>query len=195
MTAEQFFIDTSIPIYAAGKPSEHKEACASLLEKIEAGELEAATDTEVLQEILYRSHRLEMDAQGVELCNNVLRLGMRVLSVSKKDIEEALVLFAKYSPRQGPAARHSSRGGHAEQRHSKNRDSRQALWGRNQGSAKGRAQKAVVTRLLSMRSHQRLDPRLKPSDARRLPRSDGREALIFPLRARRARASAARTCA
>lgn len=100
--SEAYFIDSSIPIYAAGKPSEHKEACGKLLARIEARELEAAIDTEVIQEILYRFHRLELNAKGLELCNNVMRLGMRVLPVSRSDIQEALLLFEKYAPSKVP---------------------------------------------------------------------------------------------
>jgi predicted nucleic acid-binding protein len=102
MPDEPLFIDTSVPIYAAGRPSEHKEACAKVLEKVERDELDAAIDTEVIQEILYRFHRLEMGRQGLELCRNLLRLGLRVVPVLKRDVEDALPLFEKYSPRRIP---------------------------------------------------------------------------------------------
>ncbi len=102
MTADTLFVDTSIPIYAAGRPSEHKEICTRLLEKIEADELKTAIDTEVIQEILYRFYRLEMDGEGLELGRNVLRLGMRVFPVIKRDIEDALLLFGKYSSSRVP---------------------------------------------------------------------------------------------
>jgi predicted nucleic acid-binding protein len=94
---EVFFIDTSIPIYAAGRPSEHKEACTRILEMIEGTEIRAAIDTEVIQEILYRFHRLDMQKQGLDLSQNVLRLNPRILPVLKRDIEYALILFEKYS--------------------------------------------------------------------------------------------------
>ncbi len=95
-------MDTSIPIYAAGRPSEHKEACSRILEKIERDELDAVIDTEVIQEILYRFYRLDMMKQGLELSRNVMRLGLRVLPVLKRDIEDALQLFEKYSSRRIP---------------------------------------------------------------------------------------------
>ena len=90
-------MDTSIPIYAAGKPSDHKETCTKLLEKVEKGELKAAIDAEVIQEILYRFHRLGMPRQGLELSGHVLRLSIRVLPVVRRDIDEAILLFSKYS--------------------------------------------------------------------------------------------------
>jgi uncharacterized protein len=96
MTSETLFMDTSIPIYAAGRPSDQKDACARLLEKVESGALKVAIDTEVIQEIMCRFHRLDMDESGLDLCENVLRLGMRVLPVSRRDVEEALRLSRKY---------------------------------------------------------------------------------------------------
>ena len=96
MVSETLFLDTSIPLYAAGKPSEHKDVCIKLLEKIERRELKAAIDTEVIQEILYRFHRLNMRGPGIELSRHVLRLGMRVLPVARRDIDATLLLFSKY---------------------------------------------------------------------------------------------------
>ncbi len=102
MTTDTLFVDTSIPIYAAGRPSELKDTCTGLLEKIEEDGLKAAIDTEVIQEILYRFHRLDMDGEGLELSGHVLRLGMRVFPVVKRDIEDALLLFGKYSSSRVP---------------------------------------------------------------------------------------------
>lgn len=100
--SERYFLDTSIPIYAAGKPSEHKVACARVLERIENKELKAAIDTEVVQEILFRYSRLEMPKEGLELSQNVLRLGMVVLPVAKEDIEDTLSLYETYHSRRVP---------------------------------------------------------------------------------------------
>ncbi|MGH9919380.1 MAG: type II toxin-antitoxin system VapC family toxin [Nitrososphaerales archaeon] len=99
---ERYFLDTSIPIYAAGRPSEHKEACTRVLEKIEKRELKAAIDTEVVQEILFRFHSLEMANEGLELSQNVLRLGLHVFPVIRKDIEDTLSLYETYSSKGVP---------------------------------------------------------------------------------------------
>lgn len=96
MDSETLFLDTSIPIYASAKPNEHKDECIKLLEKVERRELRTAIDTEVIQEILYRFHRLDMQGRGIELSRHVLRLGVRILPVARKDIDEALLLFSKY---------------------------------------------------------------------------------------------------
>jgi len=102
MTPETLFMDTSIPIYAAGRQSDNKDACARLLEKVESGALRVAIDTEVVQEIMYRFHRLDMAEEGLELCENVLRLGTRVLPVARRDIDESLRLSRIYLSRKVP---------------------------------------------------------------------------------------------
>lgn len=48
------FIDTAIPMYAAGKEHPLKAPCLEILSWVAAGALQACTDTEVFQEILYR---------------------------------------------------------------------------------------------------------------------------------------------
>ena len=99
---ERHFLDTSVLIYAAGRPSEHKVACARVLEKIENKQLKAAIDTEVVQEILFRYSRLEMPKEGLELSQNLLRLGVLVLPVARKDIEDMLTLYGTYHTRGVP---------------------------------------------------------------------------------------------
>jgi uncharacterized protein len=48
------FIDSNIPMYVAGRDHPLRAPARRLLERVQAGELEACTSTEVLQEILYR---------------------------------------------------------------------------------------------------------------------------------------------
>jgi predicted nucleic acid-binding protein len=47
-------VDTNVPMYAAGKSHHLKEPCQRVILAIAKGELNAVTDTEVFQEILYR---------------------------------------------------------------------------------------------------------------------------------------------
>jgi uncharacterized protein len=61
------FIDTNIPMYAAGKDHPFKKKCLGILESIAREELEAYTDTEVLQEILYRYFNINQRKTGFEL--------------------------------------------------------------------------------------------------------------------------------
>lgn len=48
------FIDSNIPMYVAGRDHPLREPARRFLARVRAGELDACTSTEVLQEILYR---------------------------------------------------------------------------------------------------------------------------------------------
>lgn len=99
---EPIFMDANIPMYAAGRPSQFKAACVEILNKIERGELRAVIDTEVIQEILYRYHNIRLDAQAIQLSRQILRLGARILPVTRSDVEMAISLYEKYSRRRIP---------------------------------------------------------------------------------------------
>ena len=50
----RIFVDSNIPMYVAGKEHPNREPARRFLARARAGEVEACTSTEVLQEILYR---------------------------------------------------------------------------------------------------------------------------------------------
>ena len=102
MNAEQHFLDVNIIIYAAGKPSEHKEPCTKVLQKIRAGKLRVAIDTEIIQELLCRYHRVGLHEQAVKLAWYVLKLKPKVLPISQKDVESSIQLYHKYSTKRIP---------------------------------------------------------------------------------------------
>ena len=51
LSMDEYFIDTNIFMYAAGKPHEFKEPCIDILSRVQSGKLKAGIDTEVFQEI------------------------------------------------------------------------------------------------------------------------------------------------
>jgi len=61
------FIDTNIPMYAAGKDHPFKKKCLGILESIARDDLNAYTDTEVLQEILYRYFYINQRETGFDI--------------------------------------------------------------------------------------------------------------------------------
>jgi len=93
---DEYFIDTNIFMYAAGKPREFKEPCVDILSRIQSGELNAAIDTEVFQEILYRYHHINLPDKGADLARNMTDLGLNVLPVTKKDVEISLYFYQQY---------------------------------------------------------------------------------------------------
>ena len=51
-------IDSNIPMYVAGAGHPNRDPARLFLRRVQSGELEACTSTEVLQEIIYRYSRL-----------------------------------------------------------------------------------------------------------------------------------------
>lgn len=71
------FIDSNIPMYVAGRDHPHREPARRFLERVRAGDLEACTSTEVLQEILYRYAALAR----LDLAREVYELFVQICSV------------------------------------------------------------------------------------------------------------------
>jgi len=91
------FIDTNIFIYAAGAESPHKAPALKLLKRIAAGELEACSDTEVLQEILYRHWHLKDYEKGIRICEEASIIIPQILSITREDLSSAMDLLRQTS--------------------------------------------------------------------------------------------------
>jgi predicted nucleic acid-binding protein len=84
------FIDTNVPMYAAGKSHHLKEPCQRVILAIAKGELNAVTDTEVFQEILYRYLHLGERKKGFQVFDHFHRLmAGNVLAMEEEDIWKA----------------------------------------------------------------------------------------------------------
>ncbi len=73
------FVDSNVPMYVAGREHPLRDSARRFMARVSAGELEAVTSTEVLQEILYRYVGLRRpDLAGsvyslfVQICGPVL---------------------------------------------------------------------------------------------------------------------------
>jgi predicted nucleic acid-binding protein len=96
------FLDTCIPIYAAGRSHPYQQACARIVLAVADGELEAVTDAEVIQEIAYRFHAIRRRAEGLKLADAFLSLVETVLPVDRAAATRSLQLQRTYpflSPR------------------------------------------------------------------------------------------------
>ena len=71
------FIDSNIPMYAAGKDHPNLAASLGLLSRVQAGEIEGCSSTEVLQEILYRYSAI----RRLDLAGAVYDLFVRICPV------------------------------------------------------------------------------------------------------------------
>jgi predicted nucleic acid-binding protein len=99
---EEYFLDVNIVIYAAGKPNEYKEPCVKVLRNVKARNLHVAIDPEIVQELLYRYHRIGLCDEAIELAWYLLKLKPRVLPISRKDLESSLQFYHKYSTKGVP---------------------------------------------------------------------------------------------
>ena len=92
----EYFLDTNIFMYAAGKPHKYKQPCIEILSKTASDEINAIVDTEVFQEIIYRYHHINLADKGTDLAWSIMDIGIDILPVTKKDIEVSLYYYKKY---------------------------------------------------------------------------------------------------
>ncbi len=91
------FVDANIPMYAAGKDSPYKEPCRRVLAQIAAGQLDAVTDAEVFQEILYRYYHIKQLEVGRRIFTEFATLIDLVLPVRPEDLFETERLTRQYA--------------------------------------------------------------------------------------------------
>lgn len=97
------FIDTNIPMYAAGVPHPLREPSRRVIMAIATGQLDAVTDAEVFQEILYRYLRMGEQEKGFRIFDYFYRIMLgRILPIEDADVHQARELAERYpalSPR------------------------------------------------------------------------------------------------
>ena len=92
------FIDTNIPIYAAGQPHPLREACQRVMRAAAAGHIEVVTDSEVFQEILYRYWRIGERKKGLQIFDSFYQImAGRIFAVGERDVHRARELAEEYS--------------------------------------------------------------------------------------------------
>jgi len=82
-------VDSNVFMYAAGSPHPHKEPSVRYLERIARGDVEAAVDAEVLQEILHRYRAIGRWADGRRVYDLARRVVPLVLPVTADAMDEA----------------------------------------------------------------------------------------------------------
>ena len=103
------FLDTNVPIYAAGRPHSLKEPCAQILLLVAEYPQLFVTDTEVLQELLHRYLALRLWPQGREAFRAFAELMRgRVETVQMADVERAADLADAYPDMSGRDLLHAA---------------------------------------------------------------------------------------
>jgi hypothetical protein len=100
------FIDANIPMYAAGKAHPAKQPCLALLNRVIEGEVEAATDVEVLQEILHRFSAIQRRSDGVRLFDLFSRIVPVLYGIDAHDLATTRDLMVTHPALQARDAIH-----------------------------------------------------------------------------------------
>lgn len=86
-------VDANVFMYAAGGEHPYKQPSVAFLERVASGEVEAAVDAEVLQEILHRYRALGRWRDGRRLYDLVRRLVPLVLPITAEVTDRARELL------------------------------------------------------------------------------------------------------
>jgi len=89
-------IDTNVVMYAGGGAHPHKAPSLRLLERVASGQVEAAVNAEVLQEILHRFHGTLRWADGVRMYELLRQVVPVVLPVTDRVLDRALQLMGEH---------------------------------------------------------------------------------------------------
>jgi predicted nucleic acid-binding protein len=90
------FLDANIPMYAAGAQGPYKKPCALLLAAVAQGRLDAVTDVEVFQEILYRYHAIQRPEAAAEIALHFRICVSNTLPILWDDMEITIKLLHQY---------------------------------------------------------------------------------------------------
>ncbi|MCZ6677882.1 MAG: type II toxin-antitoxin system VapC family toxin [Candidatus Poribacteria bacterium] len=97
-TTPPALLDTAIPMYAAGTSHSYRAPCQWVMTEIANGQMTAAIDAEVIQEILHRYGSLGRHADAVSLANNLMILVPQIYPITAADVQIAVSLFHQYAP-------------------------------------------------------------------------------------------------
>jgi predicted nucleic acid-binding protein len=89
------YIDSNIPMYAAGQEHPNKEPSIKILELVSSGKVIGVSSTEVLQEILYRYQAINILKKGLEVFDNFSKIIDDVLPVNFQIMNEARDILEK----------------------------------------------------------------------------------------------------
>jgi predicted nucleic acid-binding protein len=88
------FIDSNIPMYVSGGVHPHREPARRFLQRVQKGQVEGCTSTEVLQEILYRYSALSRRDLARDVSDLFVEICPVVLGVTLADTDRARDLLS-----------------------------------------------------------------------------------------------------
>jgi predicted nucleic acid-binding protein len=99
--SEPLFIDTNVPMYAAGQEHAYRLPSQECLRLITSNRVEVVTDVEVHQEILHRYLALGMADKALEVSQDFETLVPNIIPLSMDDIRKARELGQRYPNARG----------------------------------------------------------------------------------------------
>ena len=93
------FIDSNIPMYAAGDEHPNRENSIQLLKLISEGKIFGITSVEILQEILYRYSLVNLLEKGLKIFDNFSHIIDEILPINFQIIKDAREILEKNSKR------------------------------------------------------------------------------------------------
>lgn len=94
--AERLFLDSNVIMYAIGGPHPLRRPCIAIIERIQARRLAVVTNTEVIQEILYRYRSLGKHALALETGTLVMTMVEEVFGVLPEDLRLTMELLRRH---------------------------------------------------------------------------------------------------
>lgn len=92
-----YFIDTNIFMYAAGGAHPLQKPCQEIIHSIAEGKIEAAINSEVLQEILHRYLALRRREEAFECIENALSLVDTCWPLTGEEVRQTKDLITRYT--------------------------------------------------------------------------------------------------
>jgi uncharacterized protein len=89
------FIDSNIPMYAAGNEHPNRAPSIKILESVSENKIAGVTSAEVMQEILYRYLSIGMLEKGLEIFDSFSQIVDDILPVNFNIISEARNILGK----------------------------------------------------------------------------------------------------
>ena len=89
------FVDSNVPMYVAGREHPNRDPARRFLERVRAGDVEACTSTEVLQEILYRYAGLRRIDLAEQVYDLFAQLCPVIFPVTLADTDRAKLLLGR----------------------------------------------------------------------------------------------------
>lgn len=90
------FLDANLIMYSLGGPHPLQNPSKRILNKIKKGVFQVVTNTEVLQEILYRYFSIRKPGLGELAYFAIINLCEKIIPVTVKDTDRALTLLKEY---------------------------------------------------------------------------------------------------